>query len=234
MVGHYIKQFKQDVEKSLGISRASLNLYDTQFYSKEDGSLDFSSTGSCFQLVGPNDYNPKDTVSLLEDPSNHELKNVYKQYEVKNIEVSSEQSSIEQGFFIFENGNPVFLVRDWTVEITFVVCCLLAMFSETSQTGRYVGTVVAVGHCHFHRFRVDDRHLPSVLFIQKVRSKRHLIPREFIFYLCVSVICVCVCVFIDGESYGRNGMTVPIGRELDDIEELLPCNSAVIPIKIKI
>lgn len=96
------------------------------------------------------------------------------------------------GFFNFEHGNPVSLVRDWTVETTFAVCCRLAMFSETSQTGRYVGTVVAVGHCHFHRFRVDDRHLPSVLFIQKVRSKRHLIPREFIFYLCVSVICLCI------------------------------------------
>lgn len=88
VVGHYIKKFKKDVEKSLGISHASLNLYDTQFYSKDDGSLDFSSTGSCFQLVGPNNYNPKDTIMLLEDPSNHELKNVYKQYEVKNIEVS--------------------------------------------------------------------------------------------------------------------------------------------------
>lgn len=86
VVGHYIKKFKEDVEKSLGIPQASLNLYDTQFYSKNDGSLDFSSTGSCFQLVGPNNYNPKDTISLLEDPSNHELKNVYKQYEVKNIE----------------------------------------------------------------------------------------------------------------------------------------------------
>jgi len=88
VVGHYIKKFKEDVEKSLGIPQASLNLYDTQFYSKNDGSLDFSSTGSCFQLVGPNNYNPKDTISLLEDPSNHELKNVYKHYEVKNIEVS--------------------------------------------------------------------------------------------------------------------------------------------------
>ncbi|VVC39330.1 Hypothetical protein CINCED_3A006945 [Cinara cedri] len=87
VVGHYIKKFKEDVEKSLGIPHTSLNLYDTQFYSKNDGSLDFSSTGSCFQLVGRNNnYNPKDTVSLLEDPSNHELKNVYKQYEVKNIE----------------------------------------------------------------------------------------------------------------------------------------------------
>jgi len=87
VVGHYITKFKEEVEKSLGIPQVSLNLYDTQFYSKNDGSLDFSSTGSCFQLVGPNNYNPKDTISLLEDPSNHELKNVYKQYEVKNIEV---------------------------------------------------------------------------------------------------------------------------------------------------
>lgn len=95
-VGRYIKKFKEDVEKSLGVPQASLNLYDTQFYSKNDGSLDFSSTGSCFQLVGPNNYNPKDTVSLLEDPSNHELKNVYKQYEVKNIEVSSWIAVVDQ------------------------------------------------------------------------------------------------------------------------------------------
>lgn len=92
MVGHHIKQFKNDVEKSLGIPHVSLNLYDTQFYSKEDGSLDFSSTGSCFQLVGPNNYDPRDTISLLEDASNHELKNVYKQYDVKNIEVNKYNS----------------------------------------------------------------------------------------------------------------------------------------------
>ncbi|XP_050441705.1 cadherin-23 [Adelges cooleyi] len=86
VVGHHIQKFKDDVEKALGSSRATLNLYDTQFYSKTDGSLDFSSTGSCFQLVGPNSYSPKDTITLLEDPTNHELKNVYKLYDVKTIE----------------------------------------------------------------------------------------------------------------------------------------------------
>lgn len=192
MVGHYIKQFKQDVEKSLGVSRASLNLYDTQFYSKEDGSLDFSSTGSCFQLVGPNDYSPKDTVLLLEDPSNHELKNVYKQYEVKNIEVSS-GAAYRTGVFIFVNGNRVgSRIHNQAIKTIFVVCCRLAMFSKTSQTGRYVGTVIPVRHCHFHRVRIDNRYLPSVLFIQKVRSKKHLIPHEFLFNLNVYMFCVCI------------------------------------------
>lgn len=146
VVGHYITKFKEEVEKSLGIPQVSLNLYDTQFYSKNDGSLDFSSTGSCFQLVGPNNYNPKDTISLLEDPSNHELKNVYKQYEVKNIEVR----------------NIIFFPE--TKIIIYSYFCL-AMFPETSQISCYLGTDISVRYCNFHWIRIDFFNMPFMLFL---------------------------------------------------------------------
>jgi hypothetical protein len=38
-----IPQFQKDVENTLP-ETAQLNLYDTQFFSKKDGSLDFSTT----------------------------------------------------------------------------------------------------------------------------------------------------------------------------------------------
>lgn len=40
-----LPEFRKDVEKALGIP-AALNIYDTQFHAKQDGSLDFSSTRS--------------------------------------------------------------------------------------------------------------------------------------------------------------------------------------------
>lgn len=36
-------QFRKDMEKAIALP-ATLNVYDTQFHSKQDGSLDFSST----------------------------------------------------------------------------------------------------------------------------------------------------------------------------------------------
>lgn len=38
-----LEKFKKDVEEALDVP-VSLNVYDTQFFAKSDGSLDFSST----------------------------------------------------------------------------------------------------------------------------------------------------------------------------------------------
>ncbi|GLG95415.1 Cadherin-87A, partial [Gryllus bimaculatus] len=79
-----ISDFQREVEKAL-LLPVSLNIYDTQFYAKEDGSLDFSSTSSCFQLVGRENYDLKDMELLMTDDNNSELKQVYKRYGVQNV-----------------------------------------------------------------------------------------------------------------------------------------------------
>ncbi|XP_068081067.1 cadherin-87A [Anabrus simplex] len=80
-----LPDFRQEVERAL-LLPVSLNVYDTQFYAKEDGSLDFSSTSSCFQLVGQESYDLKDMESLMLDENNADLDQVYGKYGVQSIQ----------------------------------------------------------------------------------------------------------------------------------------------------
>ena len=82
-----LSEFRQSVEQSLDLP-LTLNLYESQFYSK-DGALDFSSTSSCFQLVGKDHvFGLKDTELLLNAERNQRLRGVYDKFGVGNVEVS--------------------------------------------------------------------------------------------------------------------------------------------------
>ena len=48
-VAKEMREFKQEVEAALA-QPLTLNVYDNEFYSKGDGSLDFGRTSSCFQV----------------------------------------------------------------------------------------------------------------------------------------------------------------------------------------
>lgn len=80
-----LEDFERAVQQALSLP-ISVNVYDTQFYSKEDNSLDFSSTSSCFQMVGKESYDLDEMRSLLTDPRNKELKKVYKTYHVEKVQ----------------------------------------------------------------------------------------------------------------------------------------------------
>lgn len=84
-VRRVLNEFQKEVEKAL-LLPVSLNIYDTQFYAKEDGSLDFSSTSSCFQLVGKESYDLNDMQSLLQDPNNVDLNDIYDKYNVQGVQ----------------------------------------------------------------------------------------------------------------------------------------------------
>ncbi|XP_063220299.1 cadherin EGF LAG seven-pass G-type receptor 3 isoform X2 [Bacillus rossius redtenbacheri] len=84
-VRRLLPDFQREVEKAL-LLPVSVNIYDTQFYAKEDGSLDFSSTSSCFQLVGKESYDLNELQYLLQDPDNTELDNVYAKYGVQGVQ----------------------------------------------------------------------------------------------------------------------------------------------------
>ncbi|PNF39070.1 hypothetical protein B7P43_G04343 [Cryptotermes secundus] len=84
-VRRVLNEFQREVERAL-LLPVSLNIYDTQFYAKEDGSLDFSSTSSCFQLVGKESYDLNDMQSLLQDPNNVDLNDVYDKYNVQGVQ----------------------------------------------------------------------------------------------------------------------------------------------------
>ncbi|KAE8743505.1 hypothetical protein FOCC_FOCC010892 [Frankliniella occidentalis] len=80
-----LPEFQRLVEKAL-LLPVQLNVYDTQFYAKQDGSLDFSSTSSCFQLVGRENYDLSDMESLLIDKKNDELNSVYDRFHVRAVQ----------------------------------------------------------------------------------------------------------------------------------------------------
>lgn len=80
-----LEDFEKAVQQALSLP-VSINVYDTQFYSKDDNSLDFSSTSSCFQMVGKEVYDLHEKKLLLTDPRNDELKKVYKQFHVDKVQ----------------------------------------------------------------------------------------------------------------------------------------------------
>ncbi|XP_047097698.1 cadherin-23 [Schistocerca piceifrons] len=85
VIRRLLPEFQRAVEKAL-LLPVSLNVYDTQFYSKDDGSLDFGSTSSCFQLVGKESYDLKDMESLLRDSGNSDLDKVYSDFGVQAVQ----------------------------------------------------------------------------------------------------------------------------------------------------
>lgn len=80
-----LENFEKAVQQALALP-ISVNVYDTQFYSKDDNSLDFSSTSSCFQMVGKEVYDLHEMKILLTDLQNEELKKVYKMYHVDKVQ----------------------------------------------------------------------------------------------------------------------------------------------------
>ncbi|XP_057327404.1 cadherin-23 isoform X2 [Microplitis mediator] len=80
-----LEDFEKAVQQALSLP-ITVNVYDTQFYSKDDNSLDFSSTSSCFQMVGREAYDLEEMKALLRDPKNDELKKVYEKFHVERVQ----------------------------------------------------------------------------------------------------------------------------------------------------
>lgn len=80
-----LEDFEKAVQQALSLP-ITVNVYDTQFYSKDDNSLDFSSTSSCFQMVGREAYDLEEMKALLRDARNEELKKVYEKFHVEKVQ----------------------------------------------------------------------------------------------------------------------------------------------------
>lgn len=82
-------QFKQEVEATLALALPlTLNIYDTEFYSQVDGSLDFGRTSSCFQVMSDRDVIDLNSVATLFRPetSSPELTSLLTKYNVVSVE----------------------------------------------------------------------------------------------------------------------------------------------------
>jgi len=86
-VSKQMKAFKTDVEAAFA-QPLTLNVYDNEFYSKVDGSLDFGRTSSCFQVLNKDqDVVDLEKINQLFDSNkNRKLKAVFDKYSVTNVE----------------------------------------------------------------------------------------------------------------------------------------------------
>merc|ERR1712062_857837 len=79
------KQFKSDIEGAFA-QPLSLNIYDSEFYSQYDGSLDFGRTSSCFQVLREEDTVNLDEVQGIFAEDNAQLKTLLEKYSVDSVE----------------------------------------------------------------------------------------------------------------------------------------------------
>ena len=80
-----MRQFKADIEGAFA-QPLTLNIYDTEFYSQIDGSLDFGRTSSCFQVLKDEDSVNLDKVQNIFAADNPRLKSLLEKYNVDSVE----------------------------------------------------------------------------------------------------------------------------------------------------
>ncbi len=83
-----LSDFRQEVA-SVFPETIKFHIYETEFYSKGDGSLDFGRTSSCFQVVDDDvivDFAASER--LLDATDKPELKRILEKFEVVAVEVS--------------------------------------------------------------------------------------------------------------------------------------------------
>lgn len=92
-VRRILREFEQAVQEILHPhQQMKLHVYDTQFHMKRDNSLDFSSTSSCFQLIGPDAMSTPQMLNILTNEKVREkLSKVYEDYHVATVEPCSQK-----------------------------------------------------------------------------------------------------------------------------------------------
>jgi len=90
MVAKQLRAFKQEVEASFA-QPLTLNIYDNEFYSKIDGSLDFGRTSSCFQILDNEDVVELPMAeTLFNVDKNDNLAELMNKYSVDSVERCAE------------------------------------------------------------------------------------------------------------------------------------------------
>ncbi|XP_001607435.2 cadherin-23 [Nasonia vitripennis] len=131
-----LENFERAVQQAL-LLPVSVNVYDTQFYAKEDNSLDFSSTSSCFQMVGRESYSLHEMKALLTDPKNDELKRVYKDFHVEKVQncaatVARADASVTQMWVLA----IATLVGVAAIAASCTICCMHSKYKKQARHAR--------------------------------------------------------------------------------------------------
>ncbi|CAB0037958.1 unnamed protein product [Trichogramma brassicae] len=133
-----LEAFEREVREALLLPQVQVNVYDTQFYAKEDSSLDFSATSSCFQMVGGREaFGLAEMRQLLLDPDNRRLKDVYERYHVDGIQncavtFARTDASATQLWVLA----IAVLVGFATVTASCTICCMHSKFKRRARHAR--------------------------------------------------------------------------------------------------
>ena len=83
----------EDTAKTILAQNLKFNIYETEFYSKVDGSIDFGKTSSCFQIMEDENVVDLKTSEMIFAENDIELKKVFDEFNVE-VEVSNVLSSL--------------------------------------------------------------------------------------------------------------------------------------------
>ena len=82
------KMSLEDTAKTILAQNLKFNIYETEFYSKVDGSIDFGKTSSCFQIMEDENVVDLKTSEMIFAENDVELKKVFDEFNVE-VEVSN-------------------------------------------------------------------------------------------------------------------------------------------------
>lgn len=130
-VRNEIDDFSRDIGRIFP-QPLKLNLYDTEFYSKRDGSLDFGRTSSCFQVVSDDDVvDLKSTERLLDVTNRPELQELLNKYDIVSIERCAQiTSNYKTGWIEICLIVIGILVGFLAVVAAIVICCLYSRYKK--------------------------------------------------------------------------------------------------------
>ncbi|KAG8185454.1 hypothetical protein JTE90_022385 [Oedothorax gibbosus] len=127
-----IRELIPEFEKALKLAVAqpiSLNIYDTNFYARNDGSLDFESTSSCFQLL-ENDViiEPKKVMKILNKAKSPSVRELYSNYSLVAIENCATSREV---YKMLWSEIVVLIVAALIAFVSFILCILICcMYSS--------------------------------------------------------------------------------------------------------
>ena len=85
-----LPQFKlalEDTAQTILAQNLKFNIYETEFYSKVDGSIDFGKTSSCFQIMEDEKVVDLKTSETIFANNDIELKKIFEEFNVE-VEVN--------------------------------------------------------------------------------------------------------------------------------------------------
>jgi hypothetical protein len=81
-----LPEFTTELEQAFA-QPLTFNIYDTEFYSKVDGSLDFGRTSSCFQVMEDDQVVDLKTSESIFESNESDLQTLFDQYDIVRVEV---------------------------------------------------------------------------------------------------------------------------------------------------